>query len=278
MSDFAGQVAIVTGGASGIGRALCEALAREGARVVVADRNQEGARAVAERIAKEGGAARAEALDVADALAVKKVVEETAAREGRLDLLFNNAGIAIGGELRDMTAEHWRRIVDVNLWGVVHGIRAAYPLMVQQGSGHIVSTASGAGLVPSPLSAAYAMTKHAVVGLSTSLRAEAAALGVRVSVVCPGFVDTAIFDSAETAGGGPSAREITARAPVRLYPAPDAARRILRGVRRNEAVIVFPFHMKALLWMTRLAPWLTRRLGARGVAEYRKRGEQPPKT
>jgi NAD(P)-dependent dehydrogenase (short-subunit alcohol dehydrogenase family) len=269
VSDFAERVAIVTGGASGIGRALCEALAAEGAVVVVADRNGEGARAVAERLAGSGLRARAEAVDVADAEAVRKLVEETVAREGRLDLLFNNAGIAIGGEVRDMTVEHWRRIVDVNLWGVVNGVRAAYPLMVRQGSGHIVNTASGAGLVPSPLSTAYAMTKHAVVGLSTSLRMEAAGLGVRVSVVCPGFVDTAIFDSAVVAKG-PPVRELSDRAPVRPYPAPKAAQAILRGVRRNRAVIVFPFHMHAMRWMVRLAPWLVRRMAARQVAEFRR--------
>src|SRR5262245_41353212 len=111
MSDFAGRVAIVTGGASGIGRGLCEVLAGEGARVVVADRNAAGAREVAAKVTAAGGAARAASLDVADADAVHAVVEETAAREGRLDLLFNNAGIAIGGETQDLTADHWRRVV-----------------------------------------------------------------------------------------------------------------------------------------------------------------------
>jgi NAD(P)-dependent dehydrogenase (short-subunit alcohol dehydrogenase family) len=261
-------VAIVTGGASGIGRALCEALARGGARVVLVDRDEAGARAAAERIAGEGGRVRAEVLDVADGEAVRRAVEGTAAREGRVDYVFNNAGIAIGGELRDMTAEHWRRIVDVNLWGVIHGIRAAYPIMIRQGSGHIVNTASGAGLLPSPLASAYAMTKHAVVGLSASLRAEAEGLGVRVSVVCPGFVDTAIFDTG--IGLGRPLRAGLERAPVRPYPAASAARAILRGVARNRAVIVFPFHMKAMLWGTRLAPRLAHWVGARRIAEFRR--------
>jgi NAD(P)-dependent dehydrogenase (short-subunit alcohol dehydrogenase family) len=199
---------------------------------------------------------------------VRRAVEGAAAREGRLDYLFNNAGIAIGGELRDMSEAHWRRIVDVNLWGVVHGIRAAYPLMIRQGSGHIVNTASGAGLVANPLGAAYGMTKHAVVGLSTSLRGEAEGLGVRISVVCPGFVDTAIFDRG--IGLGRSIREGVRDAPVRPYPAPKAARAILRGVRANRAVIVFPLHMHALLWGGRLAPWLARAVARRRVDAFRR--------
>lgn len=275
MAEFADRIAIVTGGASGIGRALCEALAREGARVVAADVDAAGAARVADAIGRAGGRARAEAVDVADGEAVRRLVEGTAAREGRLDLLFNNAGIAIGGELRDMTDAHWRRIVDVNLWGVVHGIRAAYPLMARQGAGHIVNTASGAGLVPSPLAAAYATTKHAVVGLSTSLRAEAEGLGVRVSVVCPGFVDTAIFDAG--IGLGRPIREGMRDLPLRPYPAAKAAQAVLRGVRANRAVIVFPLHMKAMLWTSRLAPWLARRASQRAVAAFRRavRSEPP---
>jgi NAD(P)-dependent dehydrogenase (short-subunit alcohol dehydrogenase family) len=231
---------------------------------------------VADALAKTRATAHAVALDVADADAVRRMVEETAAREGRLDLLFNNAGIAIGGDTLDMTAEHWRRIVDVNLWGVVHGIRAAYPIMARQRSGHIVNTASGAGLTPAPLATAYGMTKHAVVGLSTSLREEAAGLGVRVSVVCPGFVDTAIFDRA--IGLRRPVREDVKDSPVRPYPAAKAAQAILRGVRANRAVIVFPFHMKAMLWMYRLVPGLAGSLSRQRIAAYRREtgASQPP--
>jgi short-subunit dehydrogenase len=164
----------------------------------------------------------------------------------------------------------------VNLWGVVHGIRAAYPLMARQRAGHIVNTASGAGLAPAPLATAYGMTKHAVVGLSRSLREEAAGLGVRVSVVCPGFVDTAIFDRA--IGLRRPVREDVKESPVRPYPAAKAARAILRGVRANRAVIVFPFHMKAMLWTYRLAPGLAGALSRRRVAAYRVAtgASQPP--
>jgi NAD(P)-dependent dehydrogenase (short-subunit alcohol dehydrogenase family) len=188
MTRFSGATAIVTGGASGIGRALSEALARRGAPVVVADRNADGAAEVARAIVAAGGSARSEALDVTDAAAVERLVDETAREHGRVDLMFNNAGIAIIGEETDVSLDDWRKVVDVNLWGVVHGIRAAYPRMVRQGSGHIVNTASLAGLSPAPFEISYTATKYAVVGLSRALRAEAAAHGVKVSVVCPGFI------------------------------------------------------------------------------------------
>jgi NAD(P)-dependent dehydrogenase (short-subunit alcohol dehydrogenase family) len=193
MSAFTGTVAVVTGGASGIGRALCEALARRGARVVVADRNAAGADEVARASAALGGQARGAAVDVTDADAVEHLIDETVRDDGRIDFLFNNAGIAVFGEELDVSLEDWREVINVNLWGVVHGIRAAYPRMVRQRSGHIVNTASMAGLSPACLELSYTASKYAVVGLSRGLRAEAAAYGVKVSVVCPGFIDTPIL-------------------------------------------------------------------------------------
>ncbi|MCP4591902.1 MAG: SDR family oxidoreductase, partial [bacterium] len=196
MSKFQAKIAIVTGGASGIGQALCKELARRGAAsVVVADVNAEVAREVAEAITTAGGRARAAELDVTQAEAVQALVEQTVSEHGRLDYMFNNAGIAIEGEVRDMTLDQWRRIVDVNLWGVIYGTTSAYRVMVGQGFGHIVNTSSGAGLAPVALGTAYSATKHAVVGLSTLLRAEGAGLGVKVSVVCPGAIRTGIVDA-----------------------------------------------------------------------------------
>ena len=201
MDHFENKVAIVTGGASGIGRALCEELGHRGAAmVVVADINAEGAQQVASAITTAGGQARAAHLDVSRADDVQKLINETASEHGRLDFMFNNAGIALGGEVRDTGLEHWQRILDVNLWGVIYGTKAAYQVMVKQGFGHIVNTASLGGLIPEPMATAYATTKHAVVGLSTSLRAEAAELGVNVSVVCPGFVQTRALDTATYVG------------------------------------------------------------------------------
>jgi NAD(P)-dependent dehydrogenase (short-subunit alcohol dehydrogenase family) len=183
VSHFEDKVVIVTGGASGIGRALCEELGQRGAKVIVADINVEGAEQVASAITTTGGLARAAPLDVSQVEAVQKLIEETAAEQGWLDFMFNNAGICMVGEVRDMDLEQWRRIVDVNLWGVIHGTTSAYQLMLGQGFGHIINIASADGLMPFPMMTAYSTTKHAVIGLSTGLRAEAAELGVKVSVV-----------------------------------------------------------------------------------------------
>ncbi len=190
LRTFEGAVALVTGGASGIGRALGEALARRGARVVLADLQVDLAKEVAARIRENGGQATAEELDVTDFPATSRLVQNTFQIGGRLDYVFNNAGIGIVGEARLYELEDWYRVLDVNLRGVIHGVQAAYPIMLRQGFGHIVNMASGAGLIPSPLVVGYCATKHAVVGLSTSLRIEAAAAGVRVSVLCPGVVRT----------------------------------------------------------------------------------------
>jgi NAD(P)-dependent dehydrogenase (short-subunit alcohol dehydrogenase family) len=267
MNVFAGRIAIVTGAASGIGRALAEALAERRARVVVSDIDGARASVVVASIERAGGEASVAVLDVTSADAVQSVVESTVATQGRLDYMVNNAGIGVGGEVRDLSLDHWRRIVDVNLWGVIHGVAAAYPVMVRQRSGHIVNIASLAGLGASPTMAPYATTKHAVVGLSTSLRAEGADLGVRVSVVCPGFVQSGIYDAATVV----NARKdlLVARLPFRPIPATRAAAEILRGVEKNRSIIVFPFYARVLWRLRRLHPSLLARLEARMVRDFR---------
>jgi len=250
--SFHNQVAIVTGGASGIGRALCEELARRGALAVVADIDHQGAQAVASMLAPDGGRALAAPLDVTRNEDGERLVEDTARAHGRLDYMFNNAGIGVAGEVRDLTLDHWRKAIEINLWGVIYGTMAAYSAMLRQGSGHIVNTASAAGLIGEPGLAPYSVTKSAVVALSAALRAEAESLGVRVSVVCPGFVDTAIYENA--IGIKVDKDEFLAKLPVRLISAADAARAILRGVERNEAIIVFPFYARLLWWLTRINP------------------------
>jgi NAD(P)-dependent dehydrogenase (short-subunit alcohol dehydrogenase family) len=267
-SSFHNQTAIVTGGASGIGRALCQELARRGALAVVADIDYDGAQAVASAIAAAGGRAVAAPLDVTRAADVERLVADTVRAHGRLDYMFNNAGIGVAGEVRDLSLDDWRKAVDINLWGVIYGTTAAYAAMLGQGSGHIVNIASAAGLIGEPGLAPYSVTKSAVVALSAALRAEAESLGVRVSVVCPGFVDTAIYENA--IGVKIDKDEFLAKLPVRLVSAPDAARAILRGVERNAAIIVFPFYARLMWWLTRINPSALGGFHRRMLANMRK--------
>jgi NAD(P)-dependent dehydrogenase (short-subunit alcohol dehydrogenase family) len=259
MEQFRDKVAIVTGGASGIGRSLCRQLAQHGARVVIADVNAAGAAAVAEEIKATGGVATAATVDVTDAGAVQSLVEDTAQRYGRLDHIFNNAGIAVGGEVQDMQLDDWNRVVDVNIRGVIHGVVAAYPLMVRQGFGHIVNMASAAGLGPVPGLTVYAMTKHAVVGLSISLRGEAMRYGVKVSAVCPGFVDTPLLHNAPLVN-------VDREAAIKRMPkrsVDDAVAEILRGVAANRALVVVTSMAKVTWRLYRYLPEWTINVVAR---------------
>jgi NAD(P)-dependent dehydrogenase (short-subunit alcohol dehydrogenase family) len=259
LRTYADAVAIVTGGASGIGRALGEALARRKADVVLADRQVELAEEVAAKIRGSGGKASAAALDVRDFEAVDRLVQETVGSRGRLDYIFNNAGIGIGGPARDYTIDDWNQVFAVNIHGVANGVQAAYPVMVRQGFGHIVNTASMAGLMPTPMIVSYGAAKHAVVGLSTSLRVEAASAGVRVSVLCPGVIRTPILDGGKY-GKMPASltSEAQRRSMERLRPMEPyiLAEQTLRAVARNKAIIVIPAWWKIFWWMNRLSPSL----------------------
>ncbi len=279
---FAPQVSIVTGGASGIGRAIAAELVARGSHVVVADLDGEAARTTAAALGPQASAAT---VDVADADAVRLLVEETVARHGRLDVMVNNAGIAVGGLLEELDARHWDRAIDVNLRGVVNGVTAAYPHLRAGGGGHILNTASLAGLIPAPSMLPYTTTKHAVVGLSTALRAEAAGQGVQVSVLCPGFVDTPLLDNlyeAPASFGGSSIRERVRLLQPRFLTAEHTARRAVDGLAANKAVIPVGL-MAHVSWRAlRYAPPVmralvqaqatgARRLAARGTARGARR-------
>ncbi len=256
---FDGATAIVTGGASGIGQALGEELAKRGCEVVVADLQIELAEEVASAIRSAGGKVKAAKIDVTDFPAMEQLVRETVGRTGRLDYIFNNAGIAIGGFVSQYGIQDWNQIIGVNLRGVINGIQAAYPMMIKQGFGHIINTASMAGLLPGPGNVCYTTTKHAVVGLSESLRAEAAHLGVRVSVICPGVIRTPILEGGKY---GKMLLEIPPEQMHRFFEklkpmAPNVfAKKVLDSVAKNRAIIIFPSWWKRFWWINRLSPSL----------------------
>jgi NAD(P)-dependent dehydrogenase (short-subunit alcohol dehydrogenase family) len=254
LSDMRGRVAIVTGGGSGIGAALVRAMAGRGATIMIADIDE----AAGKSVAAELDQVSAVTLDVRDATAVADLVAQTKAEHGQLDYMFNNAGIAVGGLVEEFTLDHWDRVIDVNLRGVIHGVHAAYPVMLAQGNGHIVNTASLAGLIPGPGLAPYDATKHAVVGLSLSLRAEAGGRGVKVSAICPGFVDTPLLgrvnpDLPKTSAGMENAGDVS-KIVGPLYKADLLAQDVLRGLAKNKPLIVAPRSARVLWRMTRYAP------------------------
>ncbi len=268
MNNSKPKVAIITGGASGIDRALCEALAQTDTIIIAADINVKGAQKVAANISSNGGNARAEALDVTDAHAVKVLIDRVTAEYGRLDYLFNNAGITIGAEVRDLSLEQFRSILDTNLQGVIYGTLYAYAVMVKQGFGHIVNTASAAGLIPMPTQVPYCATKFGVVGFSRSLRLEASALGVQISVVCPGFVRTGIFEASPFLKV--NKQKIIEKLPPKMMAPKQAAQLILKGVRKNKALIVFPTIARIFYWLYRLHPAFLVPIQHKIIADFRR--------
>ena len=271
--SMSGRSAIVTGGGSGIGAALVRALVADGAYVVVADIDLDAAQTVVdslpETVAGSVAGARAARLNVTDAAAVAALVEEVIAECGGLDLMFANAGITWGGDTELLTLEQWNAIIDVNIRGVVHCVHAAYPHMIARGSGSLVLTSSMGGLSPAGLLTSYAMTKHAVVGLGMSLRAEAAGHGVGVTVVCPAAVGTPILDKGEL-GGFDGRRYYLDGQGVRRPLDPDAlARSVLDGVSWNRALVIEPARSRATWRLQRLAPGLMDRMLTRYVRSAR---------
>ena len=252
MDEFRNKTAIVTGGASGIGRALCHELSRRGARVVIADINGKAAGETVSAIVGRGGRAESVVTDVRDPDAVAGLVDRVI-QKGSLDFMFNNAGVIMFGEFRDMDYDDWQRFIDTDFKSVIYGSRCAYDVMIRQGHGHIVNIASVFGLWPFALATGYSAVKQAVVGLSLALRPEAADLGVRVSVACPGTIETDVRKSYKICNGD---REKFNSFIMKQLSPEKAALKILNGVRRNRGLIAFPFYDLVFWWLFRINPAL----------------------
>ncbi|MFD7257341.1 SDR family oxidoreductase [Streptomyces sp. NPDC059874] len=264
---FGGQLVLVTGAASGIGRATAFAFAEAGARVVAVDRDGEGAARTAD-MARLVGAPEAwgECADVSDEQAMEKLAAKVAAEYGIVDVLVNNAGIGLSGAFLDTSAEDWKKVLDVNLWGVIHGCRIFGKQMAERGQGgHIVNTASAAAYLPSRTLPAYSTSKAAVLMLSECLRAELASKSIGVSAICPGIVNTNITATSRFAGVDAAEEKRRQERSSRLYglrnfPPEKVADAILRAVVRNEAVVPVTPESKGALWMSRFAPRTLRRI------------------
>jgi short-subunit dehydrogenase len=223
----------------------------------VTDVNLAGAQAVADEIRRAGSEAEAHALDVTDFGAVKELAEALDGRGG-IKVLHNNAGIAVGGPIEDMLVEDWRRVIEVNLMGVVHGIHAFLPGMLERGRpAHIVNTASAAGLIPSAQLSVYSATKYAVVGLSEVIAAELRDRQIYVSAICPGIIDTAIVGAATMRGSAAEHHEKAVGFYDRFGSSPDVvARAVLDAIAKRKVIRTTPrWHV--------VPGWIAHRLSTR---------------
>lgn len=261
MTFWKGKSAIVTGAGSGIGKALSVALAARGARVWLSDMDGRAAQQASDSIQADTYGLT---LNVTNAEAVRAHIESVAEEHGRIDFIFNNAGIGVGGDFRELNLDHFERSIDVNIRGVVNGIMAAYPLMLKQGSGHIVSTASAAGLLGLPLMTPYAMTKHAVVGLTNALRLEAAEHNVRVSALCPMAIETPILDTTISqelgANWRPDIRTYLTKIGGAPYPVEKFVDYSLTQIEKNKGIIVAPLGGRIRLVIERFFPGVVERV------------------
>ncbi|MFD0276958.1 SDR family oxidoreductase [Kitasatospora sp. NPDC127111] len=259
-----GELVVVTGGGSGIGRATALAFAEQGARVVVCDLDLDAARRTAELAGLIGPPAHAYRVDVSDGAAVDAFAETVAAEHGIPDVVVNNAGIGHSGTFLQTTEKEWQRVLDVNLWGVIHGCRAFGNLMADRGAdGHIVNLASAAAYLPSKALTAYATSKAAVFMLSDCLRAELAAHGIGVSTICPGIVNTNITRTSTFSGTSPAEQAAKQARAARLYarrgfPPEKVAAAIVHAVRTGRPVVPVTPEAKAARFLSRLSPGLLR--------------------
>ncbi|SCF64109.1 SDR family oxidoreductase [Streptomyces sp. Ncost-T10-10d] len=264
---FGGQLVLVTGAAGGIGRATAFAFAEAGARVVAVDRDAEGAARTAEMARLIGSpAAWGEAVDVSDEQAMEKLAEKVATEYGIVDVLVNNAGIGLSGSFLETTSEDWKNVLDVNLWGVIHGCRIFGKQMAERGQGgHIVNTASAAAYQPSRALPAYSTSKAAVLMLSECLRAELADRSIGVSAICPGIVNTNITTTTHFAGADAAEERRLQKRTSRLYglrnyPPERVADAILKAVVRNQAVVPVTPEARGAWFLSRFSPGALRRI------------------
>lgn len=261
-SIYKDKTAVVTGGTSGIGRELAIQLNDAGATVVIIDKDAlKGVEST-----DLSSMARFIQADMADPVQAENAFKEIKSFSSTIDYVFNNAGIFMGGEIRDTPLKNWKPVVDNNIWAVANGTHFAYQAMLQQGFGHIVNIASATGIFPVPGMGIYGSSKYAIVGLGGVLRVEAKKLGIKVSTACPTIVDTPLYDTA-TYNGVDVPRALKARI---TFQTPDVtARRILKGVRKNKAII-HTAHSTLFAWIVfRVSPSLYMASAQRVVTMYR---------
>jgi NAD(P)-dependent dehydrogenase (short-subunit alcohol dehydrogenase family) len=248
MQELSERVAVITGGASGIGLATARRLAHEGMRIVLADIRQETLDTAVTEIRALGAEVLGVQTDVGALTQVEALAEKTFTHFGGAHLLFNNAGVALFGPIQNMRHEDWEWVIRVDLWGVIHGVEAFVPRLIAQGQGgHIVNTASFAGLVPNQFLGVYCVAKYGVVALSECLARDLDSHGIGVSVLCPMMVETDIFANSKRAH--PAAREANKKVDKqdnegpknlrgRTLAADEVAEKVVQSVKSGDLYIL----------------------------------------
>lgn len=243
MTDFSGKVIVITGAAHGLGEATAKAFAARGAKLALCDIDGEGLRQVRGVLEARDAEVMTDLVDVAQAWQVEEFRDKVLKEYGRVDVVVNNAGVALAGKLEDMSLDDWQWIVGINMWGVIHGSHYFYPHMKERGSGHIVNISSAAGLIPLPMLSAYSGIKSAVLAMTRVWRAEGAMEGVGFTAVCPGFMTTNIAKSCRTCSG--TQRKSPAQFRERVdrifergqYDPANVAEAIVRAVEKNKGIV-----------------------------------------
>ncbi len=261
MQTFDGRVAVVTGAGSGIGRVTAQRLAARGCHLALVDLRPEGLAETARLVAAHGRRATTHLADVSDAARMEALPDEVRERHDVVHILVNNAGITSVGAFADEHLEDMRTLVDVNVWGVVHGCRSFLPVLRQQDEAHIVNVSSMAGLMGLPHTATYALTKGAVKAFSEALRGELASTTVGVSVVFPGTHRTGIAATARGADGARIAKVSQGPLSVLMPPPSLVARRIVKAIERDQPRAVVGPDARVIDLASRVAPGRTRLIG-----------------
>jgi NAD(P)-dependent dehydrogenase (short-subunit alcohol dehydrogenase family) len=267
MKDLKEAIALVTGAGSGIGREIALELARQGCHVVVNDIAREGVERVAEEIRQLGRRALAIVADVSNASKVQGMCQQAIETLGRVDILVNNAGICICGRFEEISMEDWEKILRINLWASIYTTRALLPQMLKRGTGHIVYVSSGAGLFGTGLSAPYNTTKAGLVGFAESFAAQVRSRGIGVTLVCPAFVKTPLFQTVQIRINDSDTRDRFMHFKDRAYAhwsqSPRAvAQKVTWAIRKNRFLLITHWHAKVLLWLHTFFPQLYVRISA----------------
>ncbi len=254
MKDLKDRIAMVTGAASGIGRATSLALAEEGCHLVICDIDEDGLAQVARQIEAKGRDVLARRCDVSSEDDMRALAKESFERFGKVDIAMSNAGTAVIGESYKLDSSHWRKVLGVNVWCTIYTLIYFVPPMVERREGHLVVTASGMGLVAAPYAATYTTSKFALVGLTESIRAELAIYNVGVTTLCPAVVKTPIFERAELIGFQDKVRWMLhytgGISPERF------ARKVIKGIKENKGLMTVSVLTHVTYGIKRLSPSL----------------------